>query len=134
MSSYLTFYAVPKEEGIKPIALISYSRNTEIYQYFNDNLVIAYMGTEDCPYTELTSDKVRIVLDDVIRDISRTEKRIFEYEKYAAGNSEIINEILSLKEYLETLYYCRSRIEFIQEIVVDIRFNDKLKAIYCNVD
>lgn len=134
MSSYLTFYAVPKEEGIKPIALISYSRNTEIYQYFNDNLVIAYMGTEDCPYTELTSDKVRIVLDDVIRDISRTEKRIFEYEKYAAGNSEIINEILSLKEYLETLYYCRSRIEFIQEIVADIRFNDKLKAIYCNVD
>lgn len=134
MSSYLTFYAVPKAEGIKPIALISYSRNTEIYQYFNDNLVIAYMGMEDCQYTELTSDKVRIVLDDVIRDISRTEKRIFEYEKYAAGNSEIINEILSLKEYLETLYYCRSRIEFIQEIVEDIRFNDELKAIYCNVD
>lgn len=134
MSSYLTFYAVPKVEGIKPIALISYSRNTEIYQYFNDNLVIAYMGMEDCQYTELTSDKVRIVLDDVIRDISRTEKRIFEYEKYAAGNSEIINEILSLKEYLETLYYCRSRVEFIQEIVEDIRFNDELKAIYCNVD
>ena len=40
MSSYLTFYAVPKEEGTKPISLISYSRNNEIYQYFNDNIVV----------------------------------------------------------------------------------------------
>jgi hypothetical protein len=134
MSSYLTFYVVPKEEGAKPISLISYSRNSEIYQYFNDNIGIAYIGMEEPQYTELTSDKVRFVLDDVIRDISRAEKRVFEYEKHAAGNSEIIDEILSLKEYLETLYYCRSRIEFIQEIVEDVKYNDDLKAIYCNVD
>ena len=134
MSSYLTFYAVPKAEGAKPISLISYSRNSEVYQYFNDNIGVAYIGMEEPQYTELTPDKVRFVLDDVIRDISRAEKRVFEYEKHAAGNSEIINEILSLKEYLETLYYCRSRIEFIQELVDEIKYNDELKAIYCNVD
>lgn len=134
MSSYLTFYVVPKEKGAKPISLISYSRNSEIYQYFNDNIRVAYIGMEEPQYTELTSDEVRLVLDDVIRDISKAEKRVFEYEKHAAGNSEIIDEILSVKDYLETLYHCRSRIEFIQEIVEDVKYNDDLKAIYCNVD
>lgn len=32
MSSYLTFYIVPKEEGSKPIALLNYSRNNGIYR------------------------------------------------------------------------------------------------------
>ena len=36
MSSYLTFYVVPKAEGSKPLSLICYSRNTHIYQYFDE--------------------------------------------------------------------------------------------------
>ena len=57
MSSYLTFYIVPKE-GNKPIALLNYSRNNDIYQYFVDNVKVAFIGMEENPqYTELTEEK-----------------------------------------------------------------------------
>ena len=59
MSSYLTFYIVPKEEGSKPIALLNYSRNNDIYQYFVDNVRVAFVGMEENPqYTELTEEKI----------------------------------------------------------------------------
>ena len=66
MSSYLTFYIVPKEEGSKPISLIGYSRSSEIYQYFNDSINPAYVGTGDkINYTELTVSHVDKVINDL---------------------------------------------------------------------
>ena len=74
MSSYLTFYIVPKEEGSKPIALLNYSRNNDIYQYFVDNVRVAFVGMEENPqYTELTEEKIDWVIHDLKYALSETE-------------------------------------------------------------
>lgn len=135
MSSYLTFYAVPKAENSKPIGLISYCRSNDIYQYFSDNIHPAYIGNdEEYHYTELTVEKVDRVLEDLNNDIKKAKIRIEEYEKCANGDTEIIETIIEFREYLENLETALYRTEFIKELVLETKYSNSLKAIYCNVD
>lgn len=136
MSSYLTFYVVPKAEGSKPLALVSYTRSSAIYRSFNDTLNIAYIGIDDEPqYTELTVSKVDIVIEDMKDEIEGNKKRIAEYEKHAAGNTDIIEYIIELKEDTEILEYFLHKAEFIKDLVVEAS-NDwnEYNKILCNVD
>ena len=135
MSSYLTFYAVPKAEGSKPIGLINYCRSNDVYQYFSDNIHPAYIGNdEEDHYTELTVEKIDRVLEDLNNDIKKTKIRIEEYEKCANGDTEIIETIIEFREYLENLETALYRTEFIKELVLETEYSNSLKAIYCNVD
>ena len=135
MSSYLTFYLKPRVEEHKPITLISYSRNSEVYKYFSDNINPVYIGLEETQYTELTKDKVNRVIEDLKYDISNSQKRLLEYEKHAAGNSEMVEYIIELKEYVEDLEWALQKIEFIKDLVEESSFShtDYCK-ILCNVD
>lgn len=136
MSSYLTFYIVPKEEGSKPISLISYSRSNEIYQYFNDSLSISYAGNGDeINYTELTVSHVDKVIEDLKCDIDKSKTRLQEYEKHASGNLEIIEEILNQKDYLNDLEGTLYQIYCIRNIVEESTYdwNDYNKVL-CNID
>ena len=141
MSSYLTFYLVPKAEeskpDVKPISLINYSRSSDIYQYFYENVHPAYIEDKDgnTQYTELTTEMVDSVIEDLKNDITKAEKRISEYEKHAGGNSEIIEEILSIQEYKEDLEWALHKVEFIRDIVKESNdsWNDYNKVL-CNVD
>ena len=83
MSSYLTFYLVPKktrkkygydenegntetEEEIstgKPLVLFSFSRNNDVYQAYNNSLNPAYAGMEE-KYTEVTYEDSQKVVND----------------------------------------------------------------------
>ena len=116
MSSYLTFYVVPKAEGSKPLALVSYTRSSAIYRCFNETLNVAYIGIGDEPqYTELTVSKVNEVIEDMKDEIEGNKKRIAEYEKHAAGNTDIIEYIIELKEDTEILESARAcAIEFVE--------------------
>ena len=86
MSSYLSFYIVPKRksdtEKKQHIILTSFSRNSDIYQYFWENINPAYCGMEE-KYTTLTKENVKSVIDDFEKDINSYQKRLTEYEKYA---------------------------------------------------
>ena len=111
MSSYLTFYVVPKAEGSKPLDLICYSRNTHIYQYFDEIIHPIYIGMGDEPqYTELTVQKVDKVLEDMKNDIGKYQEKISEYQKHAAGNTEIIEYILEMKEDLDILEWALHKV------------------------
>lgn len=137
MSSYLSFYAVPKVEDSKPLCLICYSRNSEVYQYFNDNLHVAYIEDSEgnIQYTELTTAKVDEVLEDLKNDIDKVNKKITEYEKHANGNEEIIEYILEQKEYIEDLEWALHKIEFIRDLVHEASYNHAgYSKILCNVD
>ena len=136
MSSYLTFYIVPKEEGSKPISLISYSRNNEVYQYFNDSIRPAYVGNGDeINYTELTVSHVDKVIEDLKCDIDKSKARLYEYEKYASGNLEIIEEIINQKDYINDLEGTLYQIYCIRNIVEESTYdwNDYNKVL-CNID
>ena len=136
MSSYLTFYVVPKAEGSKPLALVSYTRSSAIYRCFNETLNVAYIGIGDEPqYTELTVNKVNEVIEHMKEEIEGMEKRIAEYEKHAAGDTDIIEYIIELKEDTEILEYFLHKAEFIKDLVVEAS-NDwnEYNKILCNVD
>ena len=136
MSSYLTFYVVPKAEGSKPLALISYTRSSAIYRCFNETLNVAYIGMGDEPqYTELTVQKVDEVLEDMKNDISKYQEKISEYQKHAAGNTEIIEYILEMKEDLDILEWALHKVEFIRDLVYEASCDwNEYNKILCNVD
>ena len=136
MSSYLTFYIVPKEEGSKPIALLNYSRNNDIYQYFVDNVRVTFVGIEENPqYTELTEEKIDWVIHDLKSDISKAQKRVEEYEHHVDGNVDIIEEIISQKDYIDDLKYALSETEFIKQFVTEATHSwSDYNKVLCNVD
>ena len=95
MSSYLSFYLVPKksakkhnynEEGKnietevklsegKPLLLMSFSRNNDVYQAYYEAMNPAYCGMED-KYTEVTYEDAQRVVKEFKEDITTTEKRL----------------------------------------------------------
>ena len=137
MSSYLSVYIVPKrkseEEEKKHILILSYSRSSDIYQYFDENIHPAFIDIEDTRYTILDKESLRVVLDDVRKDIDKAKSRLELYEKYASSNAEYIKEIMSQKEYLEGLEYCKSQISVIEDIVDNAEFYDDIEEVSCNI-
>lgn len=139
MSSYLSIYIVPKrkspEEQKKHILLTSYSRNSDLYQYFDENINPAFVGNgKETPYTVLTEEKIRLVLDDFDKDINKAKASLTEYEKYAHDNPDYIQEIIGMKEHISELQYWRDKASFIQDMIEDIPIYDEIGEICCNID
>lgn len=132
MSSYLSFYLVPKAHPEERLLLQSFSRSNEVYQRFFDNLSVAYAGNEE-KYTKLTVSDVESVIRDLDDDIAKAEARRVEYEKFCHGNSELIEEIISTKEYIRDLQSTRDYISFIRDILTDLDYSG-FSDVLCNVD
>lgn len=132
MSSYLSFYLVPKAHPEERLLLQSFSRSNEVYQRFFDNLSVAYAGNEE-KYTKLTVSDVESVIRDLDDDIAKAEARRVEYEKFCHGNSELIEEMISTKEYIRDLQSTRDYISFIRDILVDLDYSG-FSDVLCNID
>ena len=132
MSSYLSFYLVPKAHPEERLLLQSFSRSNEVYQRFSDNLSIAYAGNEE-KYTKLTVSDVESVIRDLDDDIAKAEARRVEYEKFCHGNSELIEEMISTKEYIRDLQSTRDYISFIRDTLTDLDYSG-FSDVLCNVD
>ena len=132
MSSYLSFYLVPKAHPEERLLLQSFSRSNEVYQRFSDNLNIAYAGNEE-KYTKLTVSDVESVIQDIDDDITKAETRRTEYEKFCYGNPESIEEIISTKEYIRDLQSTRDYISFIRDVLTDLDYSG-FSDVLCNID
>lgn len=132
MSSYLSFYLVPKAHPEERLLLQSFSRSNEVYQRFFGNLSIAYAGNEE-KYTKLTVSDVESVIRDLDDDIAKAEARRVEYEKFCHGNSELIEEMISTKEYIRDLQSTRDYISFIRDILADLGYSG-FSDVLCNID
>lgn len=132
MSSYLSFYLVPKAHPEERLLLQSFSRSNEVYQRFFDNLSIAYAGNEE-KYTKLTVSDVESVIRDLDDDIAKAEARRVKYEKFCHGNSELIEEMISTKEYIRDLQSTRDYISFIRDILADLDYSG-FSDVLCNID
>lgn len=138
MSSYLNIYVQSKmKDGqkSKKMLLMSVSRANPLYQAINEaGSFYAYNSigenTEEQFY-ELTSELVNSICQDSNMEIQIAEKRLHEYEKYAAGNMEIIQEIISTKDYLNELNQTYNQLRFISQIVEDAKndFSDFEKVL-----
>ena len=132
MSSYLSFYLVPKAHPEERLLLQSFSRSDEVYQRFFDNLSVSYAGNEE-KYTKLTVSDVESVIRDLDDDIAKAEARRVEYEKFCHGNSELIEEMISTKEYIRDLQSTRDYISFIRDILADLDYSG-FSDVLCNID
>lgn len=132
MSSYLSFYLVPRAHPEEKLLLQSFSRSNEVYQRFSDNLNIAYAGNEE-RYTKLTISDVESVIQDIDVDITKAETRRTEYEKFCYGNPDSIEEIISTKEYIRDLQSTRDYISFIRDILADLDYSG-FSDVLCNID
>lgn len=141
MSSYLNIYVQSKmKDGkeSKKMLLMSVSRANPLYQAIDGaGSFYAYTSIgEDAEeqFHELTSELINSICQDSNQDIQIAEKRLNEYEKHAAGNSEIIQEIISTKEYLEELKATYNQLCFIRQIVDDAEndFSD-FEKVFINI-
>ena len=138
MSSYLSFYIVPKrksqKEPKKHILLLSFSRNSDIYRYFDDTVSIVWIGnSEVSPYTSLSADDIHRVHEGILSDMDSSQKRLAEFEKYAAQNSDYINDIISLKEYISELQYALHQTEFIGFLIDEMALYGEIEEVFCNL-
>lgn len=133
MSSKLKFYklSVQDDDNEKVTQIISFSRNDDIYNYFNDNCDIqnCYGGMK---YSTISESDVEKVVSDINDDIRSEEKRLSEYEKYAMRDPKYIDDILTMKERIEDLNRTLHYAEFIRMMVYQSNFlcsgNDKIVA------
>lgn len=132
MSSYLNIYGVPKDNS-KPVNIASFSRSHCIYSAFCDEINIAWAGNGEV-YTDLTANDVDLVIRSIEEDLQSANKRLQVYEKYASQNPEYIQEIISLKEFIDELNTTKHYCEFIGFIVVDAAHSfSGFSKICCNV-
>lgn len=136
MSSYLSFFIVPKrkssEEPKKHIIIASYSRSSEIYQYFDENLHPVWAGNEE-KYTTLDLEQVGSVIHEFEKDINKAKDRLNEYEKHVKDNPEFIDEIISTKEYIQDLEYWKDKTTFIEDMLNDTSCYDEIEEICCYI-
>lgn len=142
MSSYLTFYLVPKGEDKKPLALISYSRNSDIYQAYYENANPAFYGNSEEPnYTELTKDLSHYVINELREDLNNYEKsheakvKALQALPKLEGEAleEYLQETTSTIEYINDLKDTLKLVEFIDDIVNDLEYSD-FEKVLINID
>ena len=142
MSSYLTFYLVPKGEDKKPLAFMSYSRNSDIYQAYYEHANIAFYGNEDNPnYTELTKDLSHYVVNELREDLNKIEKsheakvKALQALPKLEGEAleEYLQETTSTVEYINDLKDTLKFTGFIDDIVSDLEYSD-FEKVLINID
>ena len=145
MSSYLTFYLVPKDtesSNKKPLALMHYSRNSDVYQAFYDNIHPAFIGNGDTSnYTELTEKSISFIVRKLKGDLEEyrriSEAKIKALKELPKLEGEALREYLqetaSTQEYLQDLEYNLHQMEFIENIVCDLKYSD-FEKILINID
>ena len=142
MSSYLTFYLVPKGGDKKPLALISYSRNNDIYQAYYENVSPAFYGNGDEPnYTELTKDLSHHVVNELREDLNKIEKsheakvKALQALPKLEGEAleEYLQETTSTIDYINDLKDTLKFADFIDDIVNDLEYSD-FEKVLINID
>ncbi len=157
MSSYLTFYLVPKKTRKKydfskddghteievelsngtPLVFLSYSRSNEIYRAFYETLNPVYAGNEE-KYTELTTDGCKRVIEDLESEIKSTEKRLeIDYKMLKEGgySSELWEDIHSMEKYVSEQKQTLDVVEYISNLVYECTegYND-FEKVLINID
>jgi hypothetical protein len=135
MSSYLNIYGILKSTQER-VLIFSISRSNTLYSYFNDSLNIPFIGDDTIPKVmELHSSDVDQVMCDIKEELSKATTRLNEFEKHADGNIEVINEVLSMKEYVSELETDLIKSSVIWDIVRDSELQcTGFSSICCNID
>lgn len=141
MSNYLNFFLVPKrkegQEKQKPMHLMSYSRSSDIYQTFYEELNPPFDGGGN-HFMELTKADIDRVITENKEHLRRTENRlnsrIQAYRTLHKEESEdAVEDYVSTSEYIGELKDTISTLKNISQIVYGLEFSD-FEKIMINID
>lgn len=132
MSSYLSIYASFKGSNEKHL-LHTVSRSNELYSTLNENLHLTF-SSKEIVYNEVKSVDLLSILQSIKEDIDSSEKRVYQYEKYAANNSSYIEEIISLKEYIQELNTVYSEIQLFFSMLDSEEYMSEIKHLFITID
>jgi hypothetical protein len=132
MSSYLNIYVQPRDSD-KKLLISDYSSCSEIFTIFRENLNIPWTSSDE--YKQLTSQDVSLIIDELKAQITKLNRRITEYEKFAGENPEYVEEILENKESVEELMYQLHYFMYLKYVVRGIEERDYLdfNGIFINI-
>lgn len=127
MSSYLTVYVKLKNVE-KPAPIMSWSRNTDVYQAMHHN--VAYIGNGDeWQFSDLTIDLINEGIEEINDDIKKTKTYLDEYEKHAGENESYIQSIIDLKENIGYKEAAINDLKFLKSLV-----NEASYGVYSDED
>ena len=153
MSSYLTFYLVPKKSKEKyndeknsydtielqtePLSLMYYCRSSEVYQIYYKELNPAYCGNEE-KYTELTYEDTKRVIREYESEIKEIEDRLsvdYKILKESGFSDELYDEIHSKEDYLYDKKIALKDLQYISDLVYTVTedVND-FEKVLINID
>lgn len=117
MSSYLNIYSrihlVELNRDID-VCILSFSRNSDIYQAFDENYSLY---SSDATKTEITSDMIDNILSSIQKELNETKD---SYIIYLETNSQDIESISYKKEYMRELQTNIDKIEVISEMIQEV--------------
>ena len=116
MGSYLNIYGILEEDDNKiPKLIVSIKNTNEIYKYFVENLNYCSSNV----FNELCISDITAMLNNIDEDLCQATKRLLEYERYAHQNSDLIQDIIEQKEYIEEIKKIKHQIKFLFYIIRD---------------
>ena len=145
MSSYLNIYLVPRKEHMpeqKPLFLMQWSRNSEVYQAIRDAANPTFIGTGDkTNYSDLTKDDLDEAIESIQNTIKSCRKRIqARVEALNKINNppketldEFIQDNIDTSDYITELEETKSDLYALRNIIADIQYSDFEKVV-CNID
>lgn len=119
MSSYLSVYLHDKKSGENKY-LTCYSRNSSIYQALSENIDIAFCGEDDEKFTTVNYGDIDGVIDNLKEDREKAQRRLTETERYAKDNADLIDDIISYKEYIADINSSIDQLSVFSHIIYDI--------------
>lgn len=145
MSSYLNIYLVPRKEHIpeqKPLYLMQWSRNSEMYQVLKTAANPTYIGTGDkIKYSDLTVQNIdtaiRIIQDNIAEWKKRINARVEVINQLKNPTREILDDYIqdNMEDnaYVEELQDTLNELQSLHNIISDLQYSDFEKAV-CNYD
>lgn len=142
MSSYLTFYGIPKKHKDEHITLWSFSRNSQVYQRFNETGQVAFIGNDDTPkYSIVTSDICNDAIQSLKDEIKGFKQQVKTYQELvdkSKTGEEMFDNIQSRNSFKEDIKEFKHTIHFISAIEMLVRDTENdftgFSQIVANVD
>lgn len=134
MSCYLNIYLVPKikeedKDKVKEqhLFLDQYSRNSDLYQLFDETLCVPYMTKgfteegkeEEIVYKELTTADIAALEEYNNNEIETTEKKLSLQYKILEKqyNEDLKDDIMALEEFLDDSKKVKRELAYIKNLV-----------------
>lgn len=132
MSSYLNIFLVPKEMKVRPLLLLSYNRNSDIYQIFKRSINTIFCGMDEI-YEDLTLEKINTVIEYLQEEINRLEseyKTTYEImHSLMAATSDQVHELYLKKAHIAKQKGTLKELNFLKMLIKEVEYSDFEKFI-----